>query len=711
MAPPTLRRRLVAILAADAVQYSRLMAADERATVMALDAARGVFRAFTAEHAGTVIDTAGDSILALFETAAGAVEAALSIQRRLVADAASVAEDRRMLFRIGIHLGDVFVKEDNTVYGDGVNIASRLQALADPAGIVVSQSIRTAIEGHVDASFVDLGKQSVKNIQQPVGVFSIVDPAGRPPTLPPRSKSPFRRAAIGAAILLAAIVAGAGWWAIRSERTTPSADANGSVTRSIAVLPFANLGEDKDSAYFAAGISEELLNTLGLVPRLKVIARTSASRFANGDVALPEIGRQLGVAYLVEGSVRVVAGQVRITARLARAADGNTLWAESFTRSSNDALSVQSEIALIVAQKLQLQVTRADLDASNASNAKAQRLQFESVQAIFEHKPESYDRAEALLNQALVLDPHYGLAQATLANVWWNRLHDARKLTFKYKDSPDLARIFALLDEALKNAPGSAETYVQLAATQFNAWQLTESERSLDRAIALNPNFSSIYLYRGIQMFAAGRMDEALHAFRQLVDLDPLAPRRFASCIDALLSAGRPAEAMPYIERALVLEPANARMLMFKARALAYLDRGPEAMEIVRKVSAIGPRVERVAIVDVESKAGGVKEREDIEAYLSGLAAQPRGGPNPRLAQVYPLLALHRPAEALQMIEDETDFSPDEIASLFYFHSAWDPVRATDRFKAILAHLGLTDAHARAQAWRAANPPQAKYAP
>jgi len=274
-----LRHRLAAILAADGAGYSRLMANDDRATVAMLDAARAVFRFRIEANQGRVIDMAGDSVLPVLETATGAVNAALTVQQELQVKTDAMPEDRRMRFCIGVHLGDVIEKPDGTVYGDGVNIAARLDGLAEPGGITVSDSVRIAVKGKVDASFEDQGEQAVKNIADTVRVYRV--------------------AALGTV-------------QTRAGRTTEGAALALPDKPSIAVLPFANLSGDPAQAYFTDGLAEDLLTGLARMRSLFVIARNSSFQFRDDRVDAQATGQRLGVRYLVEGTVRKAAARVRI---------------------------------------------------------------------------------------------------------------------------------------------------------------------------------------------------------------------------------------------------------------------------------------------------------------------------------------------------------------------------------------------------------------
>ncbi|MDP6952574.1 MAG: adenylate/guanylate cyclase domain-containing protein, partial [Alphaproteobacteria bacterium] len=296
-------RRLAAILAADVAGYSRLMGDDEAATVAALNAARGVFKRHIAAQGGRVIDTAGDSVLAVFDSVVQSVGCALAVQSELAEANAARPENRRMAFRIGINLGDVIAQDDGTIYGDGVNIAARLESLANPGGIALSGSAFDQVEGKLDVDFAFLGEKDVKNIARKVRVY---------------------QAALGESVAVPQ----------RSETTSPS----------IAVLPFDNLGGDGDQDYFADGICEDLITELSRLRWLAVTARNSSFTYKGKSVDVTQVGRELGVRYIVEGSVRRGGNRLRITAQLIDAASGNHVWAERYDRDFSDIFALQDEI-------------------------------------------------------------------------------------------------------------------------------------------------------------------------------------------------------------------------------------------------------------------------------------------------------------------------------------------------------------------------------
>ncbi len=351
--PPDAERRLAAILSADVAGYSRLMAEDEAATVSTLTAYRDEFARLVVQHAGRVVDNPGDNVLCEFAAATHAVACALEIQRTLAARNAALAPERRMLFRIGIHLGELLAQGPR-IYGDGVNIAARLEGLAEPGSVYVSRAVREQIGTKLAVAFDDLGERAVKNIAQPVRVYRARSVAEKPSAAPAAPR--LRLAWLAAGTVAAAVVLEASWLALREDEVaTRSAPARAGTTppaKSVAVLPFAALSAGANDGYFADGLTEEIINALTTLPDLLVTARTSAFYFKGEEVPIPEIAAKLGVSHVVEGSVRRSGDRVRITAQLARAADGFNLWAETYDRSLGDEFAVQTQIAENVAAAL-----------------------------------------------------------------------------------------------------------------------------------------------------------------------------------------------------------------------------------------------------------------------------------------------------------------------------------------------------------------------
>ena len=343
MAPEASERRLAAILSADVVGYSRLMAEDEHATIRTLNAYRDLIASLVGDHHGRVVDATGDNLLAEFPNALDAVQCAVEIQGVLRVRNQSLSEGRRMLFRIGVHLGDITVEGDR-LYGDGVNIAARLEGLAESGGICISGEVHSQVRSRLGLDFEDLSELPVKNIPEPVHVYRVrTEPAG-PATA--TSSLRIRHGLVAAGLVVALAAAGlAGWRMFPSGRTEPKAAVDSAPIRSIAVLPLENISGDPEQEYFADGMTEALITSLAKVEALRVISRTSVMQYKRARKPLPEIARELGVDAVVEGSVLRAGNRVRITAQLIHATTDEHLWTESYDRDLGDTLALQSEVA------------------------------------------------------------------------------------------------------------------------------------------------------------------------------------------------------------------------------------------------------------------------------------------------------------------------------------------------------------------------------
>lgn len=493
MNSPELKQRLAGILAADVAGYSRLMGADERATVAALDAARAVFRAQIEANQGRVIDMAGDSVLAVFETAIGAVSSALAVQHELDDSASAVPEERRMRFRIGVHLGDVIEKTDGSVYGEGVNIAARLEGLADPGGIAVSDAVRCAVRSKIAASFVDRGEQTVKNIPHPVHAYSMQ--AG-------------------------------GSTGQQESRAAGAARDSHSEKPSIIVLPFANMSGAPEQEFFADGLTEDILTDLSRFRELFVISRNTSFKYKGQAVDLKKVARELGVRYVVEGSVRKSGNRVRITVQLIEAESDHHVWAERYDRDLEDIFAIQDEVTSAIVATLP---GRLEADARSRAERKppANMAAYECVleAKVLHHRSNRSDntRATELIRRAIELDPRYGHAHAWRACILGQQYVHAwcedRQAT--------QAEVGRELEVALGLDPNDSDVHRILAAVGVLRNDLDRAEFHQQRALALNPNDDLIVVQQGEILTWLGLAEEGIEWIRKAMRLNPFHPERF----------------------------------------------------------------------------------------------------------------------------------------------------------------------------------------
>ena len=474
----------------------------------------------------------------------------------------------------------------------------------------------------------------------------------------------------------------------------PSSAAVKPDPNSVAVLAFDNLSDDKSNEYFSDGISEELISVLSRAPGLTVKGSTSAFYFKHKEsqFSSAEIARQLGVTYLVRGSVRKAGDKVRITAQLTRAASDEVVWSsEPLTREVKDVFSVQEEVARLIAQKLQLKFNGAT-GTRAAVNPEAYELYLQARQAWNLRNADGYDRAEKLLAQSIALAPDFAPAHAALADVWTTRGEGDRSISrWGLRNSPAAARIIEKSRQAIALDPVSAESHASLGMLLGVLWQWPAGERELREAIRLNPNYASAHQWLGRNLMKEGRIDEALAELKQAAELDPLSPRILDNYSMALLNAQRPAEALELAERALRLQPNAEQALAMKAVALAKLGEAEAAAAAAQSLPLRGALNGEIALVTAGK----------LNAAAALLASLPDDDLGARIAG---LVGLGRTAEALTALKPELLVSG--MGDLLLFQPVFDPLRSDPRFREVLKTVGLAEANDRAQAWRAAHPPE-----
>jgi len=524
-----IQRRLAAILAADIAGYSRLMHEDESATVRDLKGHQSVILPLIGRHGGRIIDTAGDGIMAEFPSVIGATECAVEIQTLMAERNLQVPESRRMQFRIGINLGDV-IHDETRIYGDGINIAARLEALAPPGGVLVSNTVHDHVRGRLPFTFEDVGERQVKNIEQPVRVYELHIPgasskAGASPVRRPVLTDRRRWIVRSLAAFLVLLAVGAAWWMGSPFLPGQQADRTEAPRLSIVVLPFSNLSGDPSQDYFADGITEDLTSDLSRIAGSFVISRNTAFTLKGKAVDARQIGRELGVRYVLEGSVRRMGGTVRVNAQLIDAGTGAHLWVEQMDVDQS-ALALQDNfgIANRLARMLSVELVNAEGRRVQRTDPDAMDLTMRGW-SVLNGGPNKEDvqRAVGLFEDALRIDPEnsqarVGLAQA-LTSVYRNRW------------DPEPARVLARADEAATRAIAAAPNYAH--AHYVKAEVLGLSNRfdaalaAYDRAIALDRNHAAAYVGRARNLNVIGRAAEALAPVEKAIRLSPRDPELY----------------------------------------------------------------------------------------------------------------------------------------------------------------------------------------
>jgi TolB-like protein/class 3 adenylate cyclase len=481
-------------MAADVAGYSRLMAADEVNTVALLDAARDVFKARIESHQGRLIDMAGDSVLAVFETATGAVTASYDIQNELAARNAAAPEDRRMLFRIGVHLGDVIEKADGTVYGDGVNIAARLQELAEPGGVAVSEVVHGTVRDRVSVIFEDHGEHSVKNMTRPVRAFRLSVAVSSPgPT--------------------------------RSTGALP--EHEGFRKPSVAVLPFNNMSGDPSQEYFADAITDDIITALSKNRWLLVIARNSTFAFKGRSPDVRRVARELGANYVVEGSVRKAGNRVRIAAQLIDGASGNHIWAERYDRDLADIFAVQDDVTATIAASIEPElgaVERQRAERKPTQNLNAWDCYHLGLSHMYRFDRDGNREAQRLFRRAIAFDPTFAAPRARLAYCMVLEMvyFDATPVRESLDEALATARTAVSLDDK------DAFSHLAVARVHLARREYTEALARCMAALDLNPTLAQAHCAIGDALCYAGRLEEAIPRFEEAIRLSPQDPWRWA---------------------------------------------------------------------------------------------------------------------------------------------------------------------------------------
>ena len=543
-------RRLTTILAADVVGYSRLMAADEAGTLTSLKALRReLIEPKTAEYHGRVVKLMGDGTLMEFASVVGAVNFAVDLQRAVAERNAGVPEDTRIAYRIGINIGDVIV-EGEDIYGDGVNVAARLEGLADPGGICVSRTVFNHVKGKVEVGFEDLGEQEIKNIPEPVRVYRIDLAEHQREGESPRIA--------------------------QQELSLPDKP-------SIAVLPFANMSGDPEQEYFSDGITEDVITDLSRVSGLFVVARNSVFTYKGKAVKVQQISEDLGVRYVLEGSVRKAGNRVRITAQLVDGTTGGHLWAERYDRDLTDIFAVQDDIAQNIVEAMKVAIAPEEKRAMQkvpTDNLEAYEFYLRGRRFLHEMTRKNLELARQMFSKAIELDPSYVHAHAGLADC-------GSVLYLYYAPDPEILNdALAVSRKALELDPGLAEAHVSHGLALSLDGDDGGAKRAFETAMRLDPMLYEAYWYFGLTSLIRSQFEQAadLLAHASEVRSDDL--QSTMMLMAAYQSSGRHADArataertMRTVERRLELNPEDSRAAYAGATALVYLGDRARALE------------------------------------------------------------------------------------------------------------------------------------
>jgi adenylate cyclase len=620
-------RRLAAILAADVVGYSRLMGADEEGTFAALRALRGeIIGPQIARHHGRLVKTTGDGLLVEFASVVDALRCATAWQQDVARCNADIPEQQRIVFRIGINLGDVIV-ENEDIHGDGVNIAARLEALARPGTICLSRAARDQVRDRLPVSFRALGEVNVKNIARPVQAFLVEPSAEETNTVRARRTARSRYLSISAVALIgsaaiAGVLAGLTPWATLTDRQSPpvtsaSPDLPLPVAgrASIAVLRFNNLGGDAQNLRLDEALAENLISSLSKLPQMFVIARNSTFAYSGRAVTAQQVAEELGVRYVLEGSVQQAGARVRINTRLVDAMNGSSLWSEIYDHQIDDIFALQDDITLKVVTALQIELTQGEVARvrqRGTNNLRAWLLVNESLKHLLRFTRQDNTRARELAEQAIALDPNYPEA--------YIRLGRAHLADFHAGWSPNrdvsLQRSIELARRALALDPNYPDTYHLLSAIYLFVGRHDDALLSIRKALDLSPSHSLAQANLGMILTYSGEPDAAIPVLKEAMRLSPTYSAWFLNELArAHLQTGSYDEAIQILHKCLEREPDNGEGLILLTAAYSAAGRLDEARAALTRF--LGPR----PAYTLRHYATGefYRNRQDLDRMLEAL--------------------------------------------------------------------------------------------
>ncbi len=568
MATQDLKRKLTAILSADVVGYSRLMEEDEAATVKSLTAYRETISSLIQQHRGRVVDSPGDNLLAEFASVVDAVQCAVETQELLKAKNAELPEGRRMQFRFGINLGDV-IEEGARIYGDGVNIAARIEAMADPGGICISMSVYNQIKKKLVLDYEDLGEHTVKNISEPIRVYRVPlereAVAVRVGTVKKAKVRRWQWAAIGGAVVIIIVV---GTLVIQNYLSRPAPIEPASAEKmahslpdkpSYAVLPFVNIGKDPDLEYLCDGITETIITTLSKNPYIFVIASNSSFTYKGKSVKVNKVAEELGVQYVIEGSVQKSGDRLRIAVQLIDALTGRHIWSERFDRTLKDLFKLQDEIVLEILKSTQISDTMIAKTKSwrvrGGTNSIDAQLKFFEAMHNYRHRTKNYlIKAKQLFEEAITIDPNFALPHAMLGFAYHHLGH--------YYTSGETSR--NNIENGLKSAK---------------------------KAIELDNTLSTAYDVLGVYYQSQRKYDMAVTAYKKAIELEPADPWAHHSMARTFLWIYRLEESLYHHKESIRLNPLEPVYYIDFGRTYFHLRQYEDAIRTHKKVIELMQRV------------------------------------------------------------------------------------------------------------------------
>jgi len=649
-------RRLAAIMFTDMVGFSALAQRNEALALELLDEHFSLLRPLIPKHGGHEIKTIGDSFMAEFASPLQALQCAIAMQKVLSIHNAGTSSERQIAIRVGIHLGDVEHRAGD-VFGDGVNIAARLEPLAEPGGICITQQIYDHVHNKIDFPLVSMGRPEMKNIQIPIELYRVILPWQREPQGPgPGAAGPAPR---------------------------PEARDR----KSIAVLPLANLSPDPENEYFSDGLTEDILTQLSKIQRLKVISRTSVMQYKKTSKNLRDIGRELGVATILEGSVRKAANKVRISVQLIDASTDEHLWAETYDRELADIFAIQSDVARQITDALKAHVSpeeRARIDHRPTENLEAYQAYLKGLFLWNQRTDQSVNAGIVEFKQAVDLDPLYAPAHVGIADSY---VVLGNFGTYRPKDIYPVAKAAAL--KALEIDGTLGEAHASLAQVHVNYdWDWPGAERAFNRAIELRPSYATAHHWYALYLAATGRFDRALVEIRHAQELDPRSAAIAANVGAVYFTARRYGEALTAIRTAAEINPQFRNTHLYQGWVLSLMGSHAEALPALRKADELssGSDVTIGAVLGYAyAKLGDREKALSIAAALTARHRVTYASPV-WIALVH--LGLGDRPKAIEWLETACE-DRDGWLRVIKTAEFFDELRDSPRFAGVLRTIGL----------------------
>ncbi|MDX2426096.1 MAG: adenylate/guanylate cyclase domain-containing protein [Cycloclasticus sp.] len=615
-----MQRQLKAILSADVKGYSKLMGDDDESTVNTITVYRKIVAELINEHQGRVVDSPGDNILAEFGSTLNAVNSAVEIQRTLEAENHKLPDHRRMVFRIGINMGDIIHKDDR-IYGDGVNVAARIESLADPGGICISRGVYNQVKNKVSQGFEYLGEHAAKNIAEPVTIYRVLlapDYNGRTIGEPKAATAKLKKPAVVAiATLLIASVALLWIFYPRVPEIEPASVEKMAYPLpnkpSIAVLPFDNMSDDPKQAYLSDGITEDIITSLSKTDQLFVIARNSTFTYKNKPVKMKQVAEELGVRYVLEGSLQKSADRVRITAQLIDATSGHHLWAERYEGDLKDIFALQDEITMKIITTLQVELTegeQARIWSNKAKNLDLLLKRMEAMSLWNKGTKESFVRYGQVVQETINMAPEVSWGYVNLGWYYW-------RLAFMgISPKENVAKAYKLAQKAITMDESDSYSHSLLGSVYLLMRQHEKAIAAGERAVTLNPNGAFDHGILGATLSYAEKEDEAIGYLKQGIRLDPFpASWYFAALGRCYRQKGQYEEALKEFNKALHISPGNIGNHLSLAIIYPLLNRQEEANVAAKKILEMNPNFS----VEIASKGWPYKNQTDLNIVVNAL--------------------------------------------------------------------------------------------